>query len=144
MPNRRNSKTIHVNGDMATIATAAGSTDVEVIAPRGGKLVEGLFSGVEALVASDVNFITFSITNLGQAGAGSTAMLAATDANTTKVTGGTALAARTKRTLTKHATEANLVVAEGDRLRIRAAVSGTLPNTVTLPRFVLLFEANGA
>ena len=81
--------------------------------------------------------MTFSITNLGQAGAGSAAMLAATDANTTKTTGGTAIAANTKRVLTLTATPADLVVAAGDRIRIRFAATGTLANTVTLSQVLI-------
>lgn len=121
-----------------TIATT-GNTDEYVIAPVSGVLNEVLFSAIDALTANDTNFITFSITNLGQAGGGSTAMLAATDVNTTKATGGSALAANTKRSLTLNATLTNLVVATGDRLRIRAAASGTLANTVTKPNYLLTF-----
>lgn len=123
----------------ATVATT-GNSDVFVIVPAAGTLAAALFSGTDALAASDSNFITFSITNLGQAGAGSAAMLAATDANTTKTTGGTALSANARRTLTLNGTAANLVVAAGDRLRIRAAATGTLANTVTFPVYNLRFS----
>ncbi len=116
----------------ATIATTSNS-DEYIIAKRSGTLVGVDFSGIDALAASDTNYITWSLTNLGQAGAGSVAMLAATDANTTKATGGSALVANSKRQLTLHATPANLVVVEGDRIRIRAAATGTLANTVTKP-----------
>jgi len=68
-------------------------------------------------------------------------MLAASDANTTKSTGGTALAANTKRALTLTATGADLIVAAGDRLRCRAAATGTLANTVTFPVWQLTFSA---
>lgn len=122
----------------ATIATT-GNTDAYVIVPEAGTLTGVDFSGVDALAAHDTNFITFSVTNLGQAGAGSTAMLAATDANTTKATGGTALTANAKRSLTVHGTAANLVVAAGDRLLVRAAADGTLANTVTFPTYLLRF-----
>ncbi|MEI7507837.1 MAG: hypothetical protein WCJ62_00055 [Flavobacterium sp.] len=126
----------------ATIAvTTGGTNDVFVIAPAAGSLSAALFSGVDALTASDTNYITFSITNLGQAGAGSAAMLAATNPNTTKATGGTAIVANGKFTLTLNGTAANLVVAAGDRLRIRATVSGTLANTVTFPVYSLSFTA---
>lgn len=131
---------VQVSQQGATIATT-GNGDVYVIAPQAGTLTSALFSGVDALAASDTNYITFTITNLGQAGAGSTAMLAATDANTTKTTGGTALSANTKRTLTLNGTAANLVVAAGDRLRLRAAATGTLANTVTFPVWQLTFSA---
>lgn len=123
----------------ATIATT-GNTDGYIIVPNQGNLVSVDFSGVDALAASDTNYITWSITNLGQTGSGSTAMLAATDANTTKATGGSAVSANTKRSLTVHGTAANLVVAAGDRLRIRAAVTGTLANTITFPAYIIRFN----
>lgn len=122
----------------ATIATT-GNSDVFVIAPAAGTLTSAVFSGTDALATSDTNFITFSITNLGQAGAGTATMLAATDANTTKATGGTALSANTVRSLALNGTAANLVVAAGDRIRIRAAATGTLANTVTFPVYRLNF-----
>lgn len=125
-------------GGATTIATT-GNTDLYIIAPVNGILNEALFSGVDALAASDTNYITFSITNLGQAGAGSTALLAATDPNTTKATGGTALSANTKRTLTLNGTFTNLRVVAGDRLRVRAAATGTLANTVTFSTYLLTF-----
>lgn len=121
----------------ATIAVATGNNDDYIIAPISGRLISIDFSAFDALAASDTNYITWTITNLGQAGAGSVAMLAATDANTTKTTGGTAIAANTKRTLTVSATGSTAEVTEGDRLLIRAAVSGTLANTVTFPAYML-------
>ena len=63
----------------------------------------------------------------------------ATTGNTTKATGGTALTANAARTLTLNGTAANLVVAAGDRLRIRAAATGTLANTVTFPVYRVNF-----
>jgi hypothetical protein len=122
----------------ATIATT-GNTDTYIIAPFAGTLTGIDFSGVDALAAHGSNYITFSATNLGQAGAGSAAMLAATDANTTKTTTGTAIAANTKRPLTLTATAADLVVAKGDRIRIRAAATGTLTNTVTFAMYSAYF-----
>lgn len=124
----------------ATIAVE-GNTDAYVIAPQAGVLSSVLFSSLAALAKSDSNYVTFSITNLGQAGAGSTAMLAATAVNTTKATGGVAIAANTKLPLTLNATAENLVVAAGDRLLIRAAATGTLANTVTFPVYLLSFAA---
>lgn len=124
----------------ATIAVAAGNNDDYIIAPISGRLVSVDFSALAALAANDTNYITWTITNLGQAGAGTTAMLAATNANTTKATGGTAIVADTKRTLTPNATGLNARVVEGDRLLIRAAVTGTLANTVTFPTYLLRFK----
>lgn len=37
-------------------------------------------------------------------------------------------------------TAANLDVVQGDRLRIRAAATGTLANTVTFPAYMLRFS----
>ncbi|MCR4293631.1 MAG: hypothetical protein NUV76_12230 [Candidatus Kuenenia sp.] len=123
----------------ATIATT-GNTDAYLVVPETGALSSVDFSGVDALAAHDINYITFSITNLGQAGAGAVVMLAATDANTTKATGGTALSANTKRTLTLTATGGDLNVTQGDRLHIRAAASGMLANTVTFPVYCCRFS----
>ena len=125
----------------ATITTT-GNSDVFVIAPVSGVLSAAWFSGVDALAASDTNYITFTITNLGTSGSGTAAMLAATDANTTKTTGGTALTANAQRVLSLNGTAANLVVAAGDRLRIRAAATGTLANTVTFPAYMLNFSVS--
>lgn len=123
-----------------TIGTASGNYDTYFIAPRTLSVYEVDFSALDALAASNTNYITFSITNLGQAGAGSAALLAATDANTTKVTGGTAISANTKRTLTLTSTLNDFAVIQGDRLRIRAAVTGTLANSVTFPVYLILFK----
>ncbi len=125
---------IQVNATPGTTDIATTSnTDEYIIAIKSGTLVGVDFSSLAALAAHDTNYITFTLTNLGQAGAGTTVMLAATDANTTKATGGSALVANSKRQLTLHGTAANLAVVEGDRIRIRAAASGTLAGAVTRP-----------
>jgi hypothetical protein len=118
-----------------TVATT-GNTDLFVIAPFTGKLDTAYFSGVDALAANDTNYITFTVTNVTNSNA---AMLAATDANTTKATGGTALSANGVRSLTLTSTSANLAVTKGDRIRIRAAATGTLANTVTFSLSELIF-----
>lgn len=123
----------------ATIATT-GNTDGYIICPISGILVSADFSGVDALAANDTNYITFSITNLGRGGSGSAAILTATDINTTKATGGTAISANTVRELTLSTTPNDLKVVAGDRLRVRAAATGTLANTVTFPSYTLRFK----
>ncbi len=128
----------HILLRSASIATT-GNTDEYIICPISGNLISVDFSSLAALAANDTNYITWTITNLGQAGAGSTAMLAATDANTTKTTGA-ALAANTKRQLTLSATPNNTQVVEGDRLLIRAAATGTLAGAVTFPTYMLRFQ----
>lgn len=115
-----------------SIATT-GNTDEYMIAAKTGKVAAATFSSLAALSAHDTNFVTFSITNLGQAGAGTAAILGAVAGNTTKITGGAALAANTKRALTLSTTTADLAVTEGDRLLVRFAADGTLAGAVTRP-----------
>ena len=134
----RRSRTMAVPFSIGTIATT-GNTDDFIVAPCTGNLLD-IHIQSAALAASDTNYITYTVTNLGAAAGGSTAMLAASDANTTKATGGSALVANAKRTLTKNATAANLAVTEGDVLRIRAAATGTLVGTVANTRGVAIFE----
>lgn len=122
----------HSTPGTTSIATT-GNTDEYIMAPKTGKVVGVVFSSLATLAASDSNYITFSITNLGQAGAGTAEILSSAAANTTKTTGGTALAASTKRTLTLSSTVADLAVVEGDVLRIRFAATGTLAGAVTRP-----------
>ena len=122
----------------ATITTT-GAVSEYIIAPEAGSLISVEINPLVALATNDTNYITWTITNLGQDGAGNTAMLAAVDANTTKATGGTALAANTKRSLTVHGTATNLVVTQGDKIQITATVTGTLVNTVTVPVYQLRF-----
>ena len=120
----------------ATIATTSTS-DAYFLASVTGNVIQIDFSATAALAANDTNYITWTVTNLGQAGAGSAAILAATDANTTKATGGTAISADTKRTLTLTSTLNNLQVVQGDRIRVRATATGTLANTVTFPVYLI-------
>jgi hypothetical protein len=121
----------HAIQSTATTIATTSNTDSYIIAPVTGILTSADFSGIDALTQHASNIITFSITNLGQDGLGTTVMLAATDANTTKTTTGTAIAANAKRALTLTGTAADLAVVQGDRLRIRYAAGGTLANTVT-------------
>lgn len=123
---------------LGTIATTSTTSDY-VIVPFAGTLTGADFSGVDVLAASNTNYITFSITNLGQAGSGTNPLLAATAANTTQVTGGTAIAANTKWAMTINGTGSNLIVAKGDRLKVTATVTGTLANTVTFSKVRMYF-----
>lgn len=124
---------------LGTIATTGATSDY-TIAPFAGTLTGADFSGVDALAASNTNYITFSITNLGQAGSGTNPLLAATAANTTQVTGGTAIAANTKWVMTVNGTGSNLIVAKGDRLKVTATATGTLANTVTFSKVRMYFN----
>lgn len=126
-----------------TIATTSTTIEYATV-PKSGTVVAVSFTGIDVLATSDTNYISWTIVNLGQAGAGTTDVILATAANSTKVTGGAALAANTPRSLTLHGTAANLAVVENDRLKIIATATGTLANTVTGPVYTLLISANGA
>jgi hypothetical protein len=124
---------------VATVATT-GAQNAFFNVPFNGELLSAFFIATDALAQHGSNYLTFTLTNLGQAGAGTTVMLAATDANTTKTTTGAAIAAHTQRTLTLNGTAANLIVTRNDRLRFTATATGTLANTVTGGVLVLVFK----
>ncbi|GEM_PF-1149037 len=115
---------------LGTIATT-GSTKVTIPAPLAGTLSAVKFCGKDALATSDTNYLTFALTNKGQAGAGTTAMLSATASGTTQATGGSAIAAYTTRDCPLHATAGNAAIAAGDCLELSVTATGTLANTVT-------------
>ena len=117
-----------------TIGTATGNYDAYFIVPRTLRVYEVVFSGTDALATSNTNYITWTITNLGQAGAGTAAILGT---NNTTVTTGSAISANTKRTFVLSSTLNNLNLIKGDRVRIRAAVTGTLANSVTFPVYLI-------
>lgn len=123
-----------------TIGTAAGNYDTYFISEEVGNVIEANFSALDALAASDTNYITWTITNLGQDGSGSASLLGAVAGNTTKTTGGSAIVANTKRTFTLTTTLNSLQIVVGDRIRIRATVTGTLANTVTFPVYLLQIQ----
>lgn len=140
----RRLKTYALQTPGTTSIATTGNTDEYLTAGKSGRLVAAFIHALLALAVSDTNYVTVTITNLGQGGAGSAAMLAASDANTTKSTGGAALVANTKRNLTLNGTVTNLDVVEGDRLLVRFAVTGTLGAAITRPQVTLLIDANGA
>lgn len=117
----------------ATIATT-GNTDAYFLAPRTLTILQIDFSGTDGLATSDTNYITWTITNLGEDGTG-TAVILSTE--NTKVTGGSLIAANTKRNLTLSSVISDLNLIQGSRVRIRAAVTGTLANTVTFPVYLI-------
>lgn len=124
----------------ATVPTSAGNTDVFVEVPYTGKLLGAGWKSTDGLATDNTNYATASITNLGADGSGSTAMLAATDPNTTKTTGGAAIVANTRRAWTLHGTAGNLAVTQFHRLRLRIAGAGTLANTLTNGVWTLVFQ----
>lgn len=122
-----------------SIATTS-TTDEYVVAAKTGTVTSIGVTSLSGLAAHDTNYLTFSVTNLGAAGSGTTVMLAATDANTTKVTGGSAMTALVTRSLTLTSTAADLNVTEGDLLRIRATSAATLAGAVTRPQYIVTIK----
>lgn len=121
---------------LGTVATT-GNTGSNISMPLDGILEYAYFSGTSTLTANDTNYVTFSITNKSNSDA---ALLAATDANTTKATGGSTFTATTPRALTINTTAANLRVKQWENLLVRVAATGTLANTVPESAIVLLFS----
>lgn len=130
-------ETVQINS--ATIPTSAGATDTYVTAPVTGSLTLAQVTSLTALATSDTNYITFTVTNITNSNA---VMLATTPAgvNTTKATGGAALAVNTVHPLTPSATATAVLVTKGDRLKITATGAGTLAGTVTVPTYMLTFN----
>lgn len=122
-----------------SIATTS-TTDEYVIAAKTGKVTAVKLLSLSGLAAHDSNYITPTVTNLGAAGSGTAALLAASDANTTKATGGSALTANVVRSWTLSSTAADLNVTEGDVIRIRATATGTLAGAVTRPMWELTIK----
>lgn len=126
--------TEQINVPSQTIGTAAGTYDAYFMAPRSLSVNKIDFSATDALATNNTNYITWSIANLGLAGAGTGELLGT---NNTTVTNGSAIAANTKRTFVLTATLNNLNIVQGDRIRIRATVTGTLANAVTFPVYLI-------
>jgi hypothetical protein len=123
-----------------SIATTS-NTDEYLLVKKTGKITSVGLSSLSGLATDNTNYLTFSVTNLGQANAGTAALLAATDANTTKTTGGSALTANVTRALTLTSTAADLNVTEGDLLRCRAASAATLGGAVTRPIWKIIIKS---
>lgn len=124
----------HVQSTPGTTSIATTSTTDEYLqVAKTGKVTSIKINSLSGLAAHDTNYLTLAVTNLGQAGAGTAALLAATDANTTKITGGSAMTALTSRSATLTSTAADLNVTVGDVLRLRATSAATLAGAVTRP-----------
>jgi hypothetical protein len=121
--------------EFATTGSSVGS----FMADFAGTLIGAHLIAEDALAANDTNYLTFTLTNNGNSNAGTTAMLAATDANTTKATGGVAITAEIGRTLTLNGTAANLRVANGDLITFDGTATGTLAGAVDAPVVRLRF-----
>lgn len=110
-----------------TVPTAAGTLEFLIIMPFTSTISSVRVAFKDALAANDTNFVTFRLINKTTADSD---VIAATDANATKLTGGTALVAYAVRTLTL-ANAAGVAVAAQDLLAVRITGTGTLANALT-------------
>ncbi len=123
-------------GATRTLAKDVGSISatahVLVAAPVAGKLSAAVLLADSAAAASDSDYWTFALSNLGQANAGTAALLSV--ANSTKVTAGQAIAARVAHplTLTTVVSGTELNVATNDVLLFTATATGSPPALTSL------------
>ena len=130
-------KTKTLSWNLGTWTLTSAADFIDIITPNFvGVLSKGSIVVTTDVAPDDSNYCTFDLMNKGQAGAGTTAMLAATAINTTKITGGInsglGLDANVVAALTLHGTPANLVTAAQDVLRLTATPTGTGPILVKL------------
>jgi len=121
-------KTVTAGGD-----TLSATGTVKIPLPNVAGTITAIRLNVDTTVAAnDTNYWTFTAVNKGPAGTGTTDVLALSDANTTKLTGGSALTNFVQRALTLHGTGANLIVAAGDVLLLTATKTASGANLVVL------------
>lgn len=129
--------------NLGTIATT-GTTDAYVMAPYATSVASAtFFTGTGSLAVNATNYVTFSIVNLGQAGAGTNNVLSvATTVNSTHDAspGLGAIAAATNLPLVLNGAPANLIVAQFDTLRVRATATGTLAGSVASSNVLVNFN----
>ena len=134
------SRWIKQNTPGTTSIATTSTTDEYLIAQKTGKITAVKLVSLSGLAAHDSNYITPTVVNLGAAAAGTAAILAVSDANTTKATGGSALTANVVRSWTLSSTAPDLLVTEGDVIRIRATATGTLTGAVTRPQWEITIK----
>lgn len=111
------------------LGTLSATTAFTLIAPADAAKVASAVLAVKTTVAAnDTNYWTVAIVNKGPAGSGTTAVLAASDANTTKATGGSGLTGYVGRSLSLNATEANRNTAANDVLEVTLTKTASAAN----------------
>ncbi len=134
LSNKADVFTGRTNNIPMNLGTISATTTLRIVAimPR-----KGTITGVDlivntAITANDTNYWTFALTNKSTDGSGSTVLLAATDANTTKATGGIGLAAYDTTALTLSSTTADLNFNAGDVITLTATKAASASNLVDL------------
>lgn len=116
--------------NFGTISATTSPLKIIGVVPRNATITGINVLVGTTIVANDTNYWTFAITNKSGDGSGSTAILAATDANTTKATGGTGITAFDTTALALSGTAANLNVSAGDCLVLTATKAASAANLV--------------
>ena len=101
-----------------------------ILPPAAGTITAARVIVKTTVTQSDTDFWTFTLINKGASGTATTALLAATDANTTKTTGGSQLVNYVARALTLTGTTANLDHAASDAVVLTATKAGSAANLV--------------
>ncbi len=113
------------------LIAVTGTTKIPIVIGKTGSVGGFRLSPIDALAASDTNYISFSVVNVTQSN--TMTLDNAGGRNTTKATGGAAIVADTAYSiLPVTPPSALLTVAVGDQLNLICAVTGTLANTVYL------------
>lgn len=125
-------RTNNIPMNLGTLSATTSPLKIVAVIPR-----KGTITGVDLVVnttitANDTNYWTFALTNKGTDGTGTTVLLAATDANTTKATGGIGLAAYDTTALTLSSTTADLNFNAGDVITLTATKAVSASNLVDL------------
>ncbi len=117
----------------ATVPTigTTGAVEVLLLVPQAGTVNGVNFVFKDALAQHASNYVALTVVNKGQAGSGTTAVLAASDLNTTKTSTGLAIGAYTARGTVLSAVGGALTVAQYDVLAVTITSNGTLANTLT-------------
>ena len=121
-----------ISQNLGTISATTSPLKIVAVVPRNGTITGVDLVVNTAITANDTNYWTFALTNKSTDGSGSTVLLAATDANTTKATGGIGLAAYDTTALTLTSTTANLNVSAGDVIVLTATKASSAANLVDL------------
>lgn len=125
-------RTNNIPMNLGTLSATTSPLKIVAVMPRKGTIT-GLDLIVNtAITANDTNYWTFALTNKSTDGSGSTVLLAATDANTTKATGGIGLAAYDTTALTLSSTTADLNFNAGDVITLTATKAVSASNLVDL------------
>jgi hypothetical protein len=111
---------------VSQLGTISATGDFYVPLPNvAGTIVGARLVTATAVATDNTNYWQISAINLGTAGSGTTDVLDTSAANSTKTTGGSAMVAGARRTLTLHGTGANLITAATDILKLTFTKNGT-------------------